>query len=763
MAAAEGLTSNLPIAVTLPVGGMTCAACQHHVEHALRDQPGVLDVTVNLVTRSARVTIDPAVADLPALVAAVDDAGYPAELPVADDDVVARQLADDSERRREARVWTARAAVSLLGMMVVMIAAAPLPHGHDRVAHALGRPVTAVARAIAPWLWSIAPSTLTWGLVALTAALAGVAGWPIWRTGVRTLVRGAPAMDALVTLGAAAALGISIAHAAGAGGGLYAEGVLGILGFVAAGHALEATARRRTTSALSALAALAAPTARIVDEDDVEREVPTAAVRRGDLLVVRPGERIAADAVIESGRTEIDEALVTGEAVPVVSGPGDRLLAGTINGPAAVRARVTAAAGASTVARLVAAVREAQSGRAPTQRLADRVSAVFVPIAIALAVITGLAWWWIDGEVATALARAATVLVIACPCAMGLAVPTAVMVATGRAARRGALIKGAAVLEQLATTRRVLFDKTGTLTVGRPAVTAVRAPSGDDAALIAMAAAVEVDSEHPLARAVVAAAKARGLKLAAATEVVAVPGAGVRGRVGAVAVAVGTPALMAAVGVPLDDAAALAAEFGRDGATPMLVAVDGALIGGLAVEDEVRADAAATVAALRRRGLAVAIVSGDRLEAVQRVARAVGIDEMAAGVDPAGKLAAARAHPGTAMVGDGYNDAPALAAADVGIALGSGTDVAAAAASVTLLRPALGLVDELIGLGRSAVLAMRANLAWAFAYNLITLPVAAGVFARWGVEVSPMLASALMALSSVSVVVSSLVVARRAR
>jgi Cu+-exporting ATPase len=447
--------------------------------------------------------------------------------------------------------------------------------------------------------------------------------------------------------------------------------------------------------------------------------------------------------------------------VPVVRGPGDRLLAGTINGPAAVRARVEAAAGASTVARLVAAVREAQSGRAPTQRLADRVSAVFVPIAIALAVITGSRG---GGSMRDGRDRAgarATVLVIACPCAMGLAVPTAVMVATGRAARRGALIKGAAVLEQLATTRRVLFDKTGTLTVGRPAVTAVRAQSGDDAALIAMAAAVEADSEHPLARAVVAAAKARGLKLAAATEVVAVPGAGVRGRVGAVAVAVGTPALMAAVGVPLDDAAALAAELGRDGATPMLVAVDGALIGGLAVEDEVRADAAATVAALRRRGLAVAIVSGDRLEAVQRVARAVGIDEMAAGVDPAGKLAAARAHPGTAMVGDGYNDAPALAAADVGIALGSGTDVAAAAASVTLLRPALGLVDELIGLGRSAVLAMRANLAWAFAYNLITLPVAAGVFARWGVEVSPMLASALMALSSVSVVVSSLVVARR--
>ena len=755
------MTAGGPGVITLPVGGMTCAACQGHVERALRAQPGVADVTVNLVTRAARVTVDPAVADVAGLVAAVDAAGYHAELPLADDDVLARQLADDAERRREARAWAARAVVSLTAMVVVMIAAAPLPHGHDRLAHALARPMTAAARAVAPWLWQLAPDALAWTLIAVTAAIAGVAGWPIWRAGVRSLWHRAPAMDALVTLGSGAALAISIAYAAGAGGGLYAEGVLGILGFVAAGHALEAAARRRTTSALSALAALVAPTARIVDDDQVERTLPTADLRRGDVLVVRPGERIAADAVVVDGATEVDEALVTGEAIPVRRGPGDRLLAGTINGPAAIRARVTAAAGASTVARMVAAVRDAQGTRAPTQRLADRVSAVFVPIAIALAAATAVAWWLIDRDVAAAVTRAATVLVIACPCAMGLAVPTAVMVATGRAARRGALIKGAAVLEHLAGARRVIFDKTGTLTMGQPAVTEVRALVGDADALVAIAAAVEGASEHPLARAVVAAARARGLTVARARGVVAEPGAGVRGQVGSRSVAVGTPALVIAAGVEPGAAQALATALATDGATPMLIAIDGVLHGGLAVRDELRPDAAATVAALRARGLTVALLSGDRPEPAARVAAAVGITEVHAGVDPAGKLAQVRAEPGTVMVGDGYNDAPALAAATVGIALGSGTDVAVAAADVTLMRPSLALVDELVGIGRAAVRTMRANLAWAFAYNLVTLPLAAGALTRWQLEVSPMLASALMALSSVSVVLSSLILARR--
>jgi Cu+-exporting ATPase len=746
-----------PTPITLPIGGMTCAACQSHVEKALRGRPGVHDVAVNLVTRSAHLTIDPAVADVAALVAAVDDAGYHAEAPLPDDDVIARQLADDRERRREVRGWAVRAAVSLVAMGGVMIAAAPLPHGHDRLAHALAPPMTDAARALAPGLWAIAPTTLAIALLVVTAAIAGLAGWPIWRAGGASLVRRAPAMDALVTLGAAAAMAISVAYVAGAGGGFYAEGVLGILGFVAVGRAIEAAARRRTTSALDALARLVAPRARIVDDDGGERELATADLRRGDLLVIRPGERIAADAVIEAGATEVDEGLVTGEAVPVPRGVGQRILAGTINGPGAVRAKVEAAAGASTVAKMIAAVRAAQGGRAPTQRLADQVSAVFVPIAIGLALATAVGWLLAGADGAVALERAATVLVIACPCALGLAVPTAVMVASGRAARRGALIKEPAVLERLAAIERVVFDKTGTLTAGAPTVIAIEA----EADALAAAAAVEAGSEHPLARAVVAEARARGLMVGAAEDVVAVPGAGVRGRVGGRAVAVGTPALIAAAGGAAGAAAALADRLAADGATPMLIAIDGALVGGLAVRDPVRPDAAAAVAALTRRGLAVALISGDRAEAVARVAREVGITDVAAAIDPAGKLERVRAVPHTLMVGDGYNDAPALAAAAVGVALGTGVDVAAAAADVTLVRPSLTVVDELVGIGRAAVRAMRINLAWAFAYNLAALPLAAGLLAGWGLVVSPMVASMLMAMSSVSVVASSLVFASR--
>lgn len=748
-----------PTPITLPIGGMTCAACQSHVEKALRAQPGVLDVTVNLVTRSARVEIEPAVADVSALVAAVDDAGYHAEAPLPDDDVVGQQLADDRERRREIRAWAARAAVSLAGMAAVMIAAAPLPHGHDRLSHALAPTMNAAGRALAPGLWSVAPTTLAAILLAITAAIAGVAGAPIWRAGVASLVRRAPAMDALVTLGAAAAMAMSVAYVAGAGGGLYAEGVLGILGFVAVGRAIEAAARRRTTSALDALARLVAPTARILDDDGDERELPTAELRRGDLLLIRPGERVAADAVIEDGASELDESLVTGEAIPVARAVGGRVLAGTINGPGALRARVSAAAGASTVARMIAAVRAAQGGRAPTQRLADRVSAVFVPVAIGLALATALGWLLVTGDAMLAVERAATVLVIACPCALGLAVPTAVMVASGRAARRGALLKEPAVLERLAAIERVVFDKTGTLTAGAPSVVAIEAD--DEGALLSAAGAVEQGSEHPLARAVVAAARARGVALPAARDVVAVPGAGVRGTVGGRAIAVGTPALMIDAGAPREAAAALADRLAAGGATPMLVAIDGALVGGLAVRDELRPDAAAAVAAVRARGVAVALVSGDRAEPVAAVAAAVGIDDVAAAVDPPGKLARVRARPHTLMVGDGYNDAPALAAADVGLAMASGVDVAAAAADVTLVRPSLALVDELLGIGRAAVRAMRINLAWAFAYNLAALPLAAGLFARWGLAVSPMVASLLMAMSSVSVVASSLWFASR--
>jgi len=715
--------------IDLPIGGMTCAACQAHVERALRGQPGVVEVAVNLVTRSARVTIEPARADVAALVAAVDAAGYQAELPISDDDVVAHQLADDAERAAEVRGWVVRAAVSLGAMVVLM----------------------ATMHVLEPWL-----------VVGATVAIGGVAGWPIWRHGTLSLVRRAPDMDALVTLGSAAALGLSIAAAAGAGGALYAEGVLGILGFIALGHALEAMARRRTTSALVGLARLGARVARIVDDAGDEQELAPAALRRGDVLVIRPGERVAADAVIVEGTSDLDEALLTGEAIPVLRGVGDRVIGGSVNGVGALRARVVAAGGASTVARLIAAVREAQGERAPTQRLADRVSAVFVPIAMALALATAAGWLLTTGDAARAALHAATVLVIACPCAMGLAVPTAVMVATGRAARRGALIKGGGVLERLATATWVVFDKTGTLTVGKPSVVRV---VGDEAAVLGAAASVEAASEHPLAQAIVAAARARGVPVVPARDVVATPGGGVRGMSGTRTVVVGTARYLVAAGLDADVIRELDDSLSGDGATPVLVAVDGVAVGGVACADELRPEAASAVAALRARGLGVTLLSGDRPDAAQRVADAVGIADVHAAMRPEDKLAFVRGLPDAhaIMVGDGINDAPALAAVAVGIAMGTGTDVAAGAAAVTLLRPSLMLVPELVDVGRAALRTMRLNLAWAFGYNLLALPLAAGALAPWDIAITPMLASALMAISSVSVVLSSLLLAGRGR
>ncbi len=757
--------------LTLPVGGMTCAACQGHVEKALRGQPGVVDAVVNLVTRSARVSLAPdarAEQLAPALVAAVEAAGYDAELPRDDEDVAAAQLRDDAARAREVRDRAWRATISLAGMLVLMFAGAPLmAHaghavGGDVLTRALARLVDGPAHALAPWLWSIDPQTLAATLVAAGAAIAAVVAYPIWSRGLRAFVRRQPDMNALVTLGAVAALAMSVATvvapaSAHAGGGLYVEAVLGIFGFVLLGNALEASARRRTTSALTRLASLAAPRGR-VETDDGERELAAALLRKGDLLVIRPGERIAADAIIVDGESEVDEALVTGESMPVHRRPGDPLIGGTLNGTGRLRARIVAVGAGSTLARLMRLLRDAQGERAPMQRLADRVSAVFVPAALVLATLTLLGWWVGTGDLARAGVHAAAVLVIACPCAMGLAVPTAVMVATGRAARMGALVKGGDVLERLAAARVVAFDKTGTLTRGEPEVIAIEVVTGDRDQLVRLAAAIEAGSEHPLARAVLAAARTAGVTVPPATEVVARLGAGVVGRVDGVVVGVGSPRLASELGADLAAATELADTIAATGATPVLVFAGGVLQGGLALRDALRPEAPAAVAALRRLGLEVALITGDRAEPAARVAAAVGIADVAAGIDPAGKVARvqALAARGVIMVGDGINDAPALAAATVGVAMASGTDVAAAAAHVGLLRPDLGVVPELVALARVAVRTMRRNLGWALGYNALTIPVAAGALEPWGIAVSPMLASALMALSSVSVVVSSL-------
>ncbi len=718
--------------VTLPVGGMTCASCQVHVEKALGAVPGVRGAAVNLATRSVRITLDEGVAPT-ALVAAVEGAGYEAELPREDEDVVAAQLRDDAERAAEVRdrAWRAALALGTMGAVMLLMFFVDLH-----------------ARAIAG------------AVVVATTIVGGIAAWPLVTRGIRSLLRLQPDMNALVVIGALASLGLSVAFAvdphtfSGHGGGLYVEAALGIVGFVLLGNALEAHARRRTTSALTGLARLAPPAARVESPDDgTERELASTLVRKGDLLVIRPGERVAADAVIVEGESELDEAMITGESAPVRRGPGDRVVGGTINGTGRLRARVTAIGAGSTLSQLVRLLRDAQGVRAPMQRLADRASAVFVPAALALGVLVFGGWWLATGDVVLAAIRGAAVVVIACPCALGLAVPTAVLVASGRAARLGALVKGGDVFERLARARVVVFDKTGTLTKGQPEVV------GEiDAATLRLAAAVERGSEHPLARAVVAAATARELAPPVATGVTATPGQGVVGTVEGARVAVGNVALAVAQGVDEGRARALADRVAQGGATPALVVVDGRLAGALAVTDALRPDAAATVAALRARGLDVVLLTGDREEPARRVADAVGITSVAAGVDPAGKVARVRelAARDVIMVGDGINDAPALAAASVGVAQAGGTDVAGAAAHVALMRPELSILPGLVDVARAAVRTMRRNLLASAGYNVLAIPLAAGALAPWGVTVSPLLASALMASSSVSVVVSSL-------
>jgi Cu+-exporting ATPase len=494
--------------------------------------------------------------------------------------------------------------------------------------------------------------------------------------------------------------------------------------------------------------------------------VPVAGVRRGDVVIARPGERIAVDGQVIDGSSTVDEAMLTGEPTPVGKRPGDRVIGGTINRTGALRFRATTVGADSVLARIVGLMREAQATRAPIQALADRLSAVFVPAVLGLAAVTFAAWWALadTAPVVRGFAAAVTVLIIACPCAMGLAVPTAVMVATGRAASLGLLVKGGEALQRAGEVTTVVFDKTGTLTEGRPVVTdVVPAPDWPDGTqtMLALAGAVEALSEHPLAAAVVARARLDGGALPRVEDFASVTGQGVSGRAAGRSVLVGNRRLMAGSGVPvegLDEAASRLSELAR---TLLYVAIDGRLAGLVGVADPVKADAGAVVAALHAQGLEVVLLTGDQPATADAVARQVGISQVVAGVAPEGKVAevARRQAAGqvVAMVGDGINDAPALARADVGIALGTGTDIALEAADLALIRPDLSGVSQAIALSRKTMQTMRQNLFWAFAYNVVGIPVAAGVlYPGLGVLLSPVLASAAMAFSSVSVVANSL-------
>jgi P-type Cu+ transporter len=668
------------VTVTFPVSGMTCAACSARVQRALEREQGVDRAAVNLLLENATVEYNPATTDPARLLDAVRKTGYGAEMPVD-----------------EQGSTTRRAIVSLvLGALAMVV--------HWR----LGQLVAAMF-------------VMAW------------AGRDIYVRAWKAARHGSTDMNTLIAIGTGAAFLYSVF-----GPDAYYESVIVIIAFVLTGNAIEARAKARTTSALRALADLAPKTARVV-RDDREIDVPVENVRAGDTIIARPGERLPVDGEIVGGQTSIDESMMTGESVPVIKNAGDRVIGGSINGAGSIRYRATALGADSVLARIIALVRDAQSSRAPMQRLADRVSAIFVPSVIGIATLTFVAWS-VAGPMSHALGAGVSVLIIACPCAMGLAVPTAIMVSTGRGAELGLLIKGGEALQRAAGVDTVVFDKTGTITAGRITVTDVL---GLDASALRLAASLESVSEHPLGVAIARAAT----NLSAPSAFMSHPGRGVTGCVDGHDVAVGNAALLG-----IDPPAAVGGE--------VYVGIDGALAGVIRVADPVKPTAAAAVAELRALGSGVVLLTGDTQATADAVARSVGIDRVIAGVLPDGKveaIAQLEAHGHTvAMVGDGINDAPALATAAVGIAMGTGTDVAADAADIVLMRSDPRAVAQAITLARATLRVMKQNMFWAFAYNAICIPIAASGL------LNPMLASAAMAVSSISVVSNSLRL-RRAR
>jgi len=728
--------------VTLPVIGMTCAACQSHVERALRSTAGVSEASVNLLSNSARITFDPAIAKPEDFIASVRESGYDAALPA--DPRVASTVNDTAADEGPLR---AKALFTLAGGVLVML----LMGAHNWLA------------PFAPVLFRISPRTLQYVMLAITLAGMVWGGGIIYRQAWTAAIHRSTNMNTLVALGTSAALAYSVAATTmpgvfrrhGLHADVYYDAVLLIIGFLLLGRWLDARAKRRTLDALHEFMKLQPQSAHLL-RDGHEVEVPLAEVIAGDTVVLRPGERVPVDGIVLTGLTSIDESLITGESLPVARKPGDRVIGGSLNFDGVLEYRATSIGSASVLGQMVRLVEEAQSSRAPMQQLADRVSAVFVPVVLALALATFLIWILAGGGSGRAFAVAVAVLVIACPCAMGLAVPAALTVAIGRAAQLGVLFKGGESLERLARIDTVVLDKTGTLTEGKPEVVAVRVLTGStENEILTLAAALENRSEHPLARAILAAAEKRRLTTSSAESVRAVPGKGIEGLVNGKPIAAGNAALMQEIGVAIPEAPSTA------GATLMYIAQDRILLGVIEARDTLRKSAPEAIAGLRRLGITTAMLTGDTAATAEAIARSAGINQVWAGLLPAQKLEKIRelqqqGHR-VAMAGDGINDAAAISQADAGLAMGTGADLAREAGDAILLHGEPSQILDAVLLARQALRVMRQNLGWAFGYNLIGIPIAAGVlYPAFGILLSPAIASVAMALSSVSVLSNSL-------
>src|SRR3954469_8937004 len=644
---------------------------------------------------------------------------------------------------------------------LAMLLAMPLGSTMGAIDHAMMRAL--------PWLYTLPPDLLRWALLIMTAALMVWAGGGIFANAARGLRHGTTNMNTLVALGTSVAFLYSAFATIRPAGNrqVYFDAVLLILGFLLLGKALEGRAKRRALAALDSLSRLRPVNARRI-VDGVETLVPLDEIRPGDHVLILPGERFPVDATILEGRTSVDESMLTGESTPLEREPGGRVLAGSLNYDGAVVCRAESLGGATVLAQITRMVEQAQSSRAPMERLADRASAIFVPVVLGLALLTFLTWIVATRSLSLALANTVAVLVIACPCAMGLAVPAALTVAVGRGAQLGVLFKGGEALERLAHLDAIVLDKTGTLTVGRPVMEAVHTTSTfSENDLLRWAAAAEERSNHPLAHAVVDYARERGLTWPPAADVQIVPGRGLAATIEGHHCTLGNQALLGEMFIPLPPGIAAPA----DGVTRLWIAIDGAVAGFFDARDALRPDAAGAVAALRKTaserageghaGIRVLMLTGDSPGAAEPIARQAGIAEVEAGLDPAGKLARIRAlqHSGlrVAMVGDGINDAGALAQADAGIAMGTGADLAQEAGDVLLLRAQPSAIPAALDLARATLRVMRQNLAWAAGYNVLGIPLAAGaLYPAFHILLSPWIAAAAMAFSSVSVLTNSL-------
>ena len=735
--------------IHIPVSGMTCAACQARIQRTLQKQSGVTSASVNLLMHDATVTYDRSATTASTLVDAIRGIGYGAELPTPRASVMEEQDARAAADVNEFKSLRLKAIVSGAIGVFTMVVAMPL--------------------MVPRWIQML----LAFGVMMWAGRHFYVRAWAALR-------HGASDMNTLIALGTGSAFVFSVIATVapqrfsdrGVTPDVYYEAVIIIIAFVLTGNAFESRAKTRTASALRSLVELQPSTARVL-RNDVEVDLPIAQLTRGDVISVRPGERVPVDGTVLSGESAVDESMVTGESLPVPKHEGDAVIGGTMNRTGAFRLRATTLGQDSVLSQLVVLMRDAQSTRAPIQSLADRVSAVFVPIVLVLSLATFAAWALIphDASLVRAFAASVSVLIIACPCAMGLAVPTAVMVATGRGAQLGILIKGGEVLQRAGEIQTVVLDKTGTVTEGRPTVAEiVRVNSQvNDDDFLRVVASLESVSEHPLADAIVRYARERGVTLETPQRFASITGQGVTGDVMGHAALVGSAVLL---GNHLDKAQPLAAvvdRLTRDGHSVLYVAIDGVLAGAIAVTDPIKVSAARAVASLIALGLDVVMLTGDNAQTANAIAQAAGIPRVIANVLPAAKVEAISQLQGengrrvVAMVGDGINDAPAIAQADVGMAIGTGTDVARQAAGVVLMRGDLQSIVHAISLSRTTMRVMKQNLFWAFVYNVIGIPVAAGVlYPAFGIVLSPMLASAAMAFSSVSVVTNSLRLRRAA-